>query len=90
MSAMLKDVVQVRALPGRRLWLRFQDGATGVVDVGTLVRFDGVFAPLADDEFFARVRVHEETHSVCWPNDADLDSDVLYSLATGTPLPSFE
>jgi hypothetical protein len=89
MTAMLKDVVEVRALSGRRLWLHFEDGATGVVDVAKLVPFDGVFAPLADEAFFARVRIHDETRSVCWPNEADLDTDVLYAAATGTPLPSF-
>ena len=84
---MHSDVVEVRALPGRKLWLRFQDGASGEVAVEELIALDGVFAPLAEDAFFAKVRIHDETHTVCWPNDADLDSDVLYSLATGRPLP---
>ena len=90
MKTMHSDVVDVRVLPGKRLWLRFQDGASGEVAVGELVTFDGVFLPLAEDEYFARVRIHEETRTVCWPNDADLDSDVLYSLVTGTSLPSFD
>lgn len=82
------DVVEVRALPDRQLWLRFQDGASGEVDVRKLVTFDGVFAPLADEHFFRSVRVNEETRTVHWPNDADLDSDVLYALVTGRGLPA--
>ena len=90
MKAMRSDVVEVRALPGQRLWLRFEDGSSGEVAVSKLVTFDGVFESLADQAFFAKVRVQEETRTVCWPNDADLDSDVLYSLATGAPLPEFD
>jgi hypothetical protein len=77
------DVLEVRARGGRRLWLRFRDGERGEVDVGALVRFSGVFAPLGDESYFARVEVNPETFTVTWPNGADLDSDVLYALATG-------
>jgi hypothetical protein len=48
-----------------------------------MVQFTGVFEPLHDQAFFAQARVHPELGTVCWPNDADLDSDVLYSKVTG-------
>ena len=41
---MLRDIVEVRQLDGHRLFLRFEDGAEGDVDVGQQIRFDGVFA----------------------------------------------
>ena len=69
------------------LRVRFVDGAEGTVDVSKLVRLDGVFAPLRDAEFFRLVSVNEDLRCVCWPNGADLDSDVLYSTITGAPLP---
>jgi hypothetical protein len=75
------DIVEVRALPGHRLWLRFRDGHTGEVDVARICRLDGVLAPLEDDAFFRTVRIREETGTVSWPNDVDLDSDVLYAAA---------
>jgi hypothetical protein len=77
------DVLEVRSLEARRLWIRFRDGVSAEIDVSSLVRFTGVFAPLADDTYFARVAVNPETFTVMWPNAADLDSDVLYALATG-------
>ena len=52
---MLKDIVAVRTLDGHRLWLRFEDGLEGEVDVASLVPFTGVFAPLADRAQFAEV-----------------------------------
>ncbi|PYN20700.1 MAG: DUF2442 domain-containing protein, partial [Candidatus Rokuibacteriota bacterium] len=43
---MMVDVVEVRPLEGYRLYLRFEDGAEGEVDVSGLVPFEGVFALL--------------------------------------------
>jgi hypothetical protein len=83
---MLKDVVEVRVLAGHRLFVRFEDGMQGEVDVATTVRFDGVFALLADPEKFAEARVNPDLGIVCWPNGADLDPDVLYSWISGRPI----
>ena len=89
MSSMLHDVVEVRHIGGHKLWLRFSDGASGEIDLSKTLRFDGVFEPHRDEAFFARVRVDDEMGTIAWPNDTDLDSRVLYSLVTGTPLPTF-
>jgi hypothetical protein len=84
---MLRDIVEARAVGGHRLFLRFNDGQSGELDLGRRLGFKGVFAPLKDPREFAKVFVHPEFHTVTWPNEADLDSDVLYSLVTGAPLP---
>jgi hypothetical protein len=83
---MLKDVVEVRALGGYRVHLRFEDGVQGELDLGRLIRFRGVFAALEDEHEFARVRVDPELGTIAWPNGADLDPDVLYAEVTGTPI----
>ena len=86
---MLKDVVFVEALSEHRLRVRFDDGAEGTIDVAQLVKFTGVFEPLRDPAFFAQARVNTELGTVCWPNNADLDSDVLYANVTGQPIPQY-
>jgi hypothetical protein len=83
---MLKDVVKVEYLDDYRLHLRFEDGAEGVIDVSDLVKFTGVFAPLEDKAYFAQVHVNPDIGTICWPNDADLDPDVLYAAITGEPI----
>jgi hypothetical protein len=83
---MLKDVVEVRALGGYRVHLRFEDGVQGELDLGRLIRFRGVFAPLKDENEFARVQVDPELGTIAWPNGADLDPDVLYAEVSGTPI----
>jgi len=83
---MLKDIVEVQPLENHRLRLRFEDGVEGVVDITGMIRFTGVFAPLKDLAFFAQVRVNPDLGTICWPNDADIDPDVLYSRITGEPI----
>lgn len=84
---MLTDVVEVKPLGGHRLFLRFDDGAAGEIDVASIVRFDGIFAPLRDPKIFARVRLNAELGTIVWPNGADLCPDVLHQRVTGQSFP---
>lgn len=83
---MLTDIVEVRHLSGHRLALRFEDGVTGDLDLGSRIRFEGVFVPLQDVSEFAKVRVDPELGTITWPNGADFDPDVLYEAVTGQPI----
>lgn len=83
----LKDIIAAEALPGHRLRLRFGDGVEGVVDLKGMLDFRGVFGPLENEMYFAKVRVNAELGVVEWPNGADLDPDVLYARITGRALP---
>ena len=87
---LLRDVVDVKPLGGHRLRLRFDDGVEGEVDLLPKLQFRGVFAPLRDPDFFARVRVDPDGGTICWPNEADLDPVVLYSWVTGEPIPKID
>lgn len=86
---MLKDITSVQVVGDYRLHLRFEDGVEGDVDVKRTVSFTGVFEPLKDREFFARVRLLPEFGTIGWPNGADLDPDVLYSIVSESAPPSY-
>ena len=73
-----------------RLQLRFEDGVEGIIDLAEIIQFTGVFAPLKDRDYFVQVRVNPDAGTICWPDEADLDPDVLYALVTGEPIPSFD
>lgn len=86
---MLKDIVAVHPLEGYKLHLRFEDGVEGIVDVSQLIEFSGIFAPLKELSYFNQVKLSAELGAIAWPNEADLDPDVLYSIITGSRNPIF-
>lgn len=86
---MLEDVVAVKPVGGYRLWLRFEDGAEGEADLASTLSFEGVFAPLRDSRYFEQVRVNSELGTIFWPNSADIDPAVLYSMLTSRPIPDY-
>ena len=82
------DVTQAHPLSGRRLKVTFSDGTTAVLEMDRVLKrgYGGVFAPLLDEAFFAKVRVDSELGTIVWPNGADVCPDVLYSHATAEPV----
>jgi hypothetical protein len=81
---MTPRVVGVRISGRFQLTLDFTDGSTGSVDLTSWIGGrGGVFAPLQDQTYFARVTVDPDAGTIVWPNGADLDPDMLYEAAHG-------
>jgi len=84
---MFPDIKSVRHVNDYQLELTFADGVTGIIDFAEwIVDKGGVFAPLADKNYFARVAVNPEIGTIMWPNGVDFDPEVLYSNITGRPI----
>ena len=80
---MLIDIVEVSVRPEYKLFVRFEDGICGEVDVAAATKFAGIFSALRDETFFSTVVVNTELGTIQWSNGADLDPDVLYAELTG-------
>lgn len=74
-------VVDVEARQGFAIWVRFDDGTAGKVDLDDLAG-RGVFKSWADRCVFESVRV-SDAGAIEWPGDIDLCSDALYLRLTG-------
>ena len=73
----MNDVVEVRYVRDYTLWVRFQDGTAGEVDIRP--SFKGpVFEPLRSLEYFMQVAVDPEIGTIVWPNGADIAPETLY------------
>jgi hypothetical protein len=73
----MQDVVEARYVDGYTIWLRFEDGVAGDVELAAYL--DGeVFEPLQDRGYFAQFRVNPDTGTVEWPNRADFAPEFLY------------
>jgi hypothetical protein len=83
---MLRDVVEARPVDGYRVYIRFDDGVAGEVDLAALAAFEGVFAPLRAVDKFGELRVAPELGTICWPNGADIAPETLYdAVLQGQP-----
>ncbi|MEH2051856.1 DUF2442 domain-containing protein [Nostoc sp.] len=86
---MLKDIIEVIPHDNYQLYLKFEDGKEGIVDVNQLIEFTGIFTPLKDLNYFKTVKINPEWGTIYWDNGADLDPDVLYSVVTNQSIPTY-
>lgn len=73
----MEDVVAVRYVRDFVLWLEFEDGTEGEVDLEASLR-GPVFEPLRNLEYFSKVSVSPELGTIVWPNGADIAPESLY------------
>ena len=73
--------VEVKPLPNCRIWLRYDDGTTGEVDLSDLVG-RGVFKAWDDITFFNSVRLGSHG-AIEWGADIDICPDAMYLRLTG-------
>jgi hypothetical protein len=74
---MMPRVVDARHAGAYRIWLRFDDGLTGEIDVQDEL-WGPVFEPLKDVATFSRLRADPELDTVVWPNGADFAPEFLH------------
>jgi hypothetical protein len=75
-------IVACKPLPNYHIWIRFDDGVEGEVDLNHLVG-KGVFKAWDSIEFFNQVRVDPISDTVAWGEDIDLDPYVLRQKLVG-------
>lgn len=59
-----------------KVWICFDDGLSGEVDLSDLVG-KGVFSAWNSKEFFRTVHIDKKTDTIAWGDDLDLDPYVL-------------
>ena len=75
-------IVEARTRPGYRLWVRFEDGIEGEVDLSDLVG-KGVFKRWQNETEFHKVYIDPESCTVAWPGGIDLAPDALHHDIAG-------
>lgn len=77
----LIEPVEVRALPGHRIWIAYEDGKCGEIDLSDVVG-KGVFKIWDKPGFFENV--HISSHgSIAWNDELELCPHALYLDLTG-------
>ena len=75
--------VEVKPRDGFRIWIRYDDGASGTVDLSSLAG-RGVFAAWNDRRCFEDVHI-APAGGIAWGADLELCPDALYLQLTGVP-----
>lgn len=70
------DVVEVKALDDRRIYLKFKDGKEKIYDMKPLINKIKFYEKLKDTEYFKLVKPRYD--SVEWPNGEDVCPENLY------------
>ena len=70
-------VLEARHISAHVLWLRFQDGTSGEIDLSPAL-VGPVFEPLHDVREFQRFSIHPDFHTLVWPNGADFAPEFLH------------
>ncbi|HEY3052355.1 MAG TPA: DUF2442 domain-containing protein [Thermoanaerobaculia bacterium] len=73
----MHDVIDVRYVRDYVLWVKFEDGSEGEVNLATSLR-GPVFQPLKEIAYFKQVRVNPELGTIVWPNGADIAPETLH------------
>lgn len=69
---------------GWRIWLEYDDGACGEVDLSRFAVMP-IFAGWRDRSYFEQAHI-DEYGAIAWSTDVDLCADALYLELTGRPL----
>ena len=72
-------VKTAKYISGFKLWLAFDDGTSGEVDLSSSLK-GSIFEPLKDISLFSKVSVDPELETTVWPNGADFAPEYLKEL----------
>ena len=73
--------VEVKPLPGYRIWIEYDDGESGEIDLAHLSG-KGVFEAWDEPGYFGRVRI-DEFGAIAWDDDIDMCRYALYMELMG-------
>jgi hypothetical protein len=77
LASHLSRVTAVRVVGAHRLHITFEDGISGEIDASNW-EWRGVFEPLRDPDYFARVELDRQLGTITWPNGADVAPETLH------------
>lgn len=78
-------LADIKAFPDCKLWLKFDDGLEGTVDLSHLVG-QGVFKIWEDKEIFTAAHIDMESGAIAWAEQVDICPDSLYLQLSGRSL----
>ena len=79
------QVVELEVQEPYKLWLRFDDGITGIVDLSDSAALGGIFGAWSDPDFWRSAHIVADSGAVAWGDSTEVDACPLslYLSVTG-------
>jgi hypothetical protein len=74
---MIPKLTEAKHISGYRVWLKFEDGKEGEIDLEKEL-WGEIFEAVRDEQQFKEFRVDPELNTLTWPNGADFAPEYLY------------
>jgi hypothetical protein len=74
------ELVDAKYIKDCIVWVRFDDGAQGEIDLKPEL-YGPVFEPLLDPSQFRKFSIHPEFHTLVWESGADIAPEFLHEKA---------
>ena len=78
---MFPHVIKARHIAGHRVWLMFDDGLEGELDLKSDLK-GPIFEPLQITSEFAKLKLDKKAGTLVWPNGADIAPEFLHNRLT--------
>lgn len=78
------NIQQAKHAGQYKVWLKFNDGSKGVVDLADIPRRYPATTPLVDEKVFSAFYL-DEWPTLAWTCGFDLSPEFLYERLTGSP-----
>jgi len=75
---MLLDVINASYVNDYNIYLEFEDGSKGIVDLTDCANDTGIFMPLKNMDYFRNFTVDSKIGTIAWENGADVSPEFLY------------
>ena len=66
-------VVELGVREPYRIWVRFDDGAAGVVDLSHSAALGGIFSRWSDEDFWRSAHIVADSGAVAWGDGSEVD-----------------
>ena len=66
-------VVELEVREPYRIWVRFDDGVAGVIDLSDSAALGGIFAQWSDEGFWRSAHIVAESGAVAWGDGSEID-----------------
>ena len=73
------DVIDAKYIDGYWIYLCFENGVDGILDLEEYRNRRGLFSKFKDMNYFKNFHINKDIGTICWSDDLDIAPETLYN-----------